>query len=134
MNDQREPVRFVTSDGRVLSKTDLEDLMRTEAEELIGRMATEVWRLARRFSRIAEGQDARPVGDSVARLHDTLRQYGVELQEHDGQTYDDGMRVEVLAGLEPDVRLIVAETIEPSILWNGRVIRQGKVTLERATQ
>lgn len=131
---QRDPLRIVTSDGRGLSNADHEDKMRTEAEELIGRIATEVWRLARRFSRIAEGQEVRPVGDSVARLHDTLRQYGVELQEHDGQAYDDGLRVEVLAGLEPDLRLIVAETIEPSIRWKGRVIRQGKVTLKRAEE
>jgi len=136
MTDNRgEPLRIVTSDGRVLSKKDLEDLMRTDAEELIGRVATEIWRLARRFGRITERQDeVRPIGDSVARLHDALRQYGVELQEHDGQVYDDGFRVEVLAGLEPDLRLIVAETVEPTIRWKGRVIRQGKVTLKRADQ
>lgn len=129
----KRPVHLVTADGRVLSRDDVDKLTRSESEELVGRLATEVWRLARRFERIPEAMrtEAKPIGDSVARLTDALGQYGVELQLHDGQVYNDGLRVEVLAGLEPTVRLVVAETVEPSVVWGGRIIRQGKVTLKR---
>lgn len=124
-------MRFVTPDGKVLTKDDLDDAMRTEAEGLVGRIAIEIWRLARRLERVPDGvrNELRPVADSATRLSDALAQYEVRLEMHDGQVYDDGLNVEVLSGLEPNVPLTVAETVEPTVVWKGRVVRRGKVIL-----
>lgn len=130
--EERAMLRILSSGGKVVTKQELEDLMRTESEELVGRLATEIWRLGRRLARFGDRDDLRPFADSADRLRDALRQFDVDVQEHAGENYHDGLQLEVLAGLETGVSLVIDETVEPTIRWKGRVIRRGRVTLKRA--
>jgi hypothetical protein len=97
------------------------------AEPLIARLATETWRLGRRLERVGDDERLRALHDSRSRLEDALTEYGVETIEHEGQTYDAGLRVEVLHEGETDGNPVIVETIRPTILLAGRVLQQGQV-------
>ena len=102
------------------------------AEPLIARLATETWRLGRRLDRVGDDERLRALHDSLSRLEDALTEYRVETVEHEGQTYDAGLRVEVLHEGETDGNPVIAETIRPTILLDGRVLQQGQVVTEGA--
>lgn len=102
------------------------------AEPLIARLATETWRLGRRLDRF-KGDQHRALLDSYDRLRDALTEYGVETVEHEGQAYDAGLGVEVLHQEHAtDGDPVIAETIRPTILLNGRLLLQGQVVIEGA--
>ena len=99
------------------------------AEPLIARLATETWRLGRRLDHLADDERLRALHDSLSRLKDALTEYGVETVEHEGQAYDAGLRVEVLHEGETDGNPVIAETIRPTILLDGRLLQQGQVVI-----
>jgi hypothetical protein len=60
---------------------------------------------------------------------DALAEAGVVIQDHDGQEFNTGLELKVVA-FQPDPGWTsdrVAETIRPSIYRNGRSIQMGEV-------
>ena len=103
--------------------------------DLVGQLGVELWRLERRIQRVPEECAAALAGvrDGVVRLKELLEDHGVEIRPHDGDLYTDGSLVQVVfvqPGGEPSR---VVETVEPSVLWQGRMVRHGKVVVGPAT-
>ena len=106
-----------------------------EVSGLVGQLGVELWRLERRLQRVPEEYAAALAGvrDGVVRLKELLEDHGVEIRPHDGDLYTDGSLVQVVfvqPGGEPSR---VVETVEPSVLWQGRMVRHGKVVVGPAT-
>ena len=107
----------------------------TACSDLVGQLGVELWRLERRIQRVPEEYAAALAGvrDGVVRLKELLEDHGVEIRPHDGDLYTDGSLVQVVfvqPGGEPSR---VVETVEPSVLWQGRMVRHGKVVVGPAT-
>lgn len=108
------------------------------AEPLVARLASEAWRLRRRLDRIDPQGTAeerlRPLHDSIARIDDAFAEYRVTFVEHEGQPYDPGLQVEVLHARDGDGKLVVVETIRPTVLLDGRILLQGQVVIGPAEE
>jgi hypothetical protein len=125
---------IVGSDGATtaIDQSQLEELMRTESEDLVRELAVEIWRTRRRFEKLSPDTHSgvHSIRDSIARLEDVLLQHDVRLNVHDGETYDPGLGIEVLEAQGPsDARQIVRETVRPTVLWHGRIICRAQVVV-----
>ena len=109
----------------------------------LARIAVEYWRLLRAYDRLREsnvGQDTPRLAAqsryAAERLESIMGQVGLRLVLFDGQAFQAGLPVEALNADEFDGEegLIVEFTTEPTILFEGRVISPGKVTLARVEQ
>ena len=104
-------------------------------------LATEWWKSTRRLLRLAaeaapdrlerERSQAAYAGRRIATALGAL---GIRIAEHDGQPYSPGLPAEPVnpEDFETEEGLVVAETIEPTILHDGRILVRGKVVLRRA--
>ena len=112
-----------------------ESLESTSCSSLVGQLGVELWRLERRIQRVPVEHAAALVGirDGVARLRELLEDHGVEIRPHDGDPYTDGSLVQVVFVQEGGEPSRVTETVEPSVLWQGRMVRHGKVGVGPAT-
>lgn len=103
-------------------------------------LATEWWKSTRRLLRLAaevapermerERSQAAYAGRRIAAA---LADLGIRLAEHDGQPYSPALPAEPVnpEDFETEEGLVVAETIEPTILQEGRILMRGKVVLRR---
>jgi hypothetical protein len=101
-----------------------------DVRDLIGRLALETWRLRRRLYRARHTvpqEEYGALGDSLSRMEDVLSSAQVEFRDHVGEPYNPGLQVEVLHMREAGERLEIVETIQPSIVFRGRILRQGQV-------
>lgn len=103
--------------------------------DFLVRMAEDVWRLRRRIDRTAQtvSEDAlKAVRDAVARLEDTLASNNIRFEDHLGQPYFEGLRLDI-AHVEGDATaddpLWVVETVKPTIFLCDRVLSTGQVIL-----
>jgi hypothetical protein len=116
--------------GLTFDRSELEELMRTRAEDLVRDVAIEVWRMRRRFDRLsleAKGV-AGTMDDSLTQVEDVLMQHDVRYTVHDGEVYDAGLAVEVLeAQGDRDQPQIVKETVRPGVTWQGRALCRAQV-------
>ena len=98
------------------------------------------------FCRVLAAQTARGADDGHQRrgrssscgalLTDTLLQMGIEVVDFVGRAYDPGIAPEVIEVLEdPDLvdgHAIIEETIVPTVIWRGLVVRPGQVIVRQA--
>ena len=104
-------------------------------------LATEWWKSTRRLLRLAaeaapdrvERERAQATYAS-RRITVALAELGLRLADHDGQPYSPSMPAEPVNPEDFDTEegLVVAETIEPTVLLDGRIVQRGKVVLRRA--
>jgi hypothetical protein len=96
---------------------------------------SEIWRL----EQLAETLFDRTQSASARRIARQIRagiaDLDVEIVDYVGRPYDPGMVPEVL-----DVQLVdgaaggadvVSETIEPTLVWRGQVLRRGQIVVQR---
>lgn len=111
-----------------------------ETEEAIVTLAVEMWRVLRSFGRAVEHmpwvQQERVRAQlrySERRLNAVLADRTLELVEFEGQEYEPNLPVTAVNGEDyrGAERLGVAQTLEPAVLSRGRVLRVGRVILER---
>lgn len=104
-------------------------------------LATEWWKSSRRLLRLAA--DAAPerlereraqFTYAARRIGTALAALDLRLVEHDGQPYSPALPAEPLnpEDFATEENLQVAETIEPTVLRAGRILRRGKVVLRQA--
>lgn len=102
-------------------------------EEIV-ELATEVWKIEQRISKASENMaeiHQKALGNSINRLKNYLNKYDVEIQDYTGQKYNDGLNFDVLSR-EQDPTLefaVIKETVEPTIICRGRVVKRAKVIL-----
>jgi len=117
--------------GVVIDKAELEVLLRTQAEKLVAQVAIEIFRARRRLDRLS-GEvrtSVKALEDSITRMEDVLIQHDVRLHTHDGESYDNGLAVEVIEASGATDHQVVTETITPTVTWQGRVVSRAQVVI-----
>lgn len=97
-------------------------------------LAVEIWRMEQRIQKsmtaIPENQ-AKGLENSIQKLKRYIEKYDIEIVDHKNQKYNDGLSLDVLS-VEKDPTLsepVIKETIEPTILCKGQVVRKAKIIL-----
>jgi hypothetical protein len=103
--------------------------------EALAFLAEEVWRLQRRTERLAKAlgdETVKGVRDSATRLVDALARNHIAFEDHAGERYQEGMRLDVVhvdGEPESDQALWISDTVKPSVLLDGRLLAPGQVIL-----
>ncbi len=97
-------------------------------------LAVEVWRIEQRIAKtgsaIPESQ-AKGLYNSIQKLRRYLERYDLEIIDYTNQKFNDGLNLDVLSvEKDPTVKVpIVKETVEPTILCKGQVVKKAKIIL-----
>lgn len=97
-------------------------------------MTIHSWRAERRLKDRATGEvkdEHRLIHRSIVGILDSLAELGFQLKDRENEPYDFGFPEKVVAsdkraGLQ---REIVAETIRPSVFYNGQLLREGEIII-----
>ena len=104
-------------------------------------LAVEWWKASRRLTRLVAQMAPDRVERERAqgtyafrRIDAALAALDLRLADHDGQAYSPALPAEPVnpEDFDTDEGLVVADTIEPTILAGGRIVQRGKVVLRRA--
>ena len=121
-----------------ISKDDL------DTRDLVSSLAIEMWRLEKRIEiakvnlpkeSIASDQG---ILDQVQRIRDVFKKHDIEIHEHTGTSYNDGLSLKVLHVEEmdniPKGKMQIIETVKPSIYFKGQVVFHGEVIVGKAKE
>jgi hypothetical protein len=112
-------------------------------EQAIIDIAIEGWRFARLFTRAISKMDAGESNRYVSQLRyyqkrvsDTLESAGFRIVNVEGQLYDPGIAASAIniGDFGPDDKLMVEQMVEPIIMGESGLRRQGAVMLKRIEQ
>ncbi len=97
-------------------------------------LATEVWRIEQRLSKVADTLPEtqwKGLENSVHKLRRYISNYDIEIIDYTNQKFNDGLNLDVLSvEKDPDITTpMVKETVEPTILVKGQVIKKAKIIL-----
>lgn len=97
-------------------------------------LAVEIWRIQNRLNKaIADLPDTskRGLESSIQKLQKYLDTFNIQIVDHTNQKYNEGLNVNVLSfEVNPSITTpIIKETIEPTIICEGKVVRKGKVVV-----
>ncbi len=107
--------------------------LNASVSELI-ELATEVWRIEQRLAKIAEilpENQRKGLENSVHKFKQYISNYDIEIVDYTNQKFNDGLNLDVLS-VEKDPSVTtptVKETIEPTILVKGQVVKKAKIIL-----
>jgi len=105
----------------------------TSVAELV-ELATEVWRVEQRLLKIADSlqeNQRKGLENSVLKFRRYISNYDIEIIDYTNQKFNDGLNLDVLS-VEKDptvVSPVVKETVEPTILVKGQVVKKAKIIL-----
>lgn len=97
-------------------------------------LATEVWRIEQRLSKVANTlpeTQKKGLENSVHKFRRYISNYDIEIVDYTNQKFNDGLNLDVLS-VEKDPAVTtptVKETIEPTILVKGQVVKKAKIIL-----
>jgi hypothetical protein len=97
-------------------------------------LAIEVWRVEQRISKSAPNlpeNQLKGLENSVQKLRRYLERYDVEIVDYKNQKFNEGLNLDILS-IEKDPSLpqpMVKETVEPTIMCKGQVVRKAKIIL-----
>lgn len=107
--------------------------MSPEIDDLVD-LAVEVWRMEQRIAKstsdLPENQ-LKGLENSIQKLRRYLEKYDIEIIDYKNMKYNEGLNLDILS-IEKDSALsesIVKETIEPTIMHKGQVVRKAKIIL-----
>ena len=112
-----------------------------EGAQALALIASEWFKAARRLMRLT--QDTSPdrvereraqLAYSSSRINGVLSQNGLRMVTHEGAAFSPQLPAEPVnpEDFDNEEGLVVHETLEPTILLDGRVIARGRVVLARA--
>lgn len=127
------------------SEADLKEEIRTsvqpkfleasmEAKDLID-LAIEIWRIDQRLNKATERMNEntrKAIENSMLKIKKFIGRYDLEVRDYTGQKYNTGLSAIDIISVEKNKKIkedIVKETIEPSILIKGQIVRKAKVIL-----
>lgn len=121
-----------------------QDAHTTDAlEQALMDMAIEGWRFAKLFSRAISKMDAGESNRYVGQLRyfqkrvaESLEGAGLRIVNVEGQIYDPGIAASAIniGDFGPDDRLLIDQMVEPIIMGENGLRRQGTVMLKRFEQ
>jgi len=94
--------------------------------EALVELAIEVWRIEQRLAKASSG-----LNDIQRKLRRYLEKYDIEIRDYTNQKFNEGLNLDVLS-IEKDPAVtdpIVKETIEPTIMCKGQVVKKAKIIL-----
>lgn len=97
-------------------------------------LAVEVWRMEQRIAKSSSSlpeNQLKGLENSIQKLRRYLEKYDVEIIDYKNQKYNPGLNLDVLS-VEKNTDLpesIVKETVEPTIMCKGQVVRKAKIIL-----
>ncbi|OGN20511.1 MAG: hypothetical protein A2910_01940 [Candidatus Yanofskybacteria bacterium RIFCSPLOWO2_01_FULL_39_28] len=97
-------------------------------------LAVEIWRIQNRLIKASsnlEDVQKRGLESSVQKLRKYLDNFRIEIIDHTDQKYNEGLSVDVLS-FENDPSVtepMIKETVEPTIICQGNVVKKGKVVV-----
>ena len=101
-------------------------------------LAIEIWRLQDRVKKLesaARRQDP-SIAFSIDKIQHVLKEIGIETRDYTGQTYNEGMSLDVLTFDYPveekPTNRIVQETVSPAILFDGKLHKMAQVIVGKA--
>jgi len=94
--------------------------------------AIEVWRIEQRIIRmqnILPENQKKGIENSTKKLKRYFEKYDVEIIDYTNQKFNDGLNLDVLSvEKKPNItESIIKETIEPTIMYRGQVVRKAKI-------
>ena len=99
-------------------------------------LAQECWRLGRIAESLKDSNEGAGIRHASRIIAKTLAGIGIEAVDFSGRAYDSGMVPEVIEVREDDGvsdgQVIVDETIAPTVIWNGQVIKTGQIVVKRS--
>ena len=100
-------------------------------------LSVECWRLRRLAEQMMDTNAGASLRHAVRCITHTLLQMEIEVVDFAGRAYDPGMAPEVVEVREDqdlvDRHAIIEETIAPTVLWRGLVVRPGQVIVRQAS-
>jgi hypothetical protein len=114
------------------------ELSRKEKDllKLLAEVATGMWRIKRKFSAI----DTDQLQDEMKKAHryvqstwDALTSNKVEIRDHTNEKFPEGNPALKVIAFQPTSSVqyeVIAETIKPTVYYNGRLIQMGQVIVE----
>ena len=129
LNQMEELIKNLKKD-EISSDLPLED--QVISKEFLAEISVGTWRLKKKMTNAKSGEPLNEMIKAYRHLESvffTLEKVGIEIQDHDGQPFDPGLSLKVLAyqptpGIEKE---LVLETIKPSIYHKGDRILMGEV-------
>jgi hypothetical protein len=98
-------------------------------------LALECWRLNRVAESVKDSTQGAGLRQAVRRITEILDGLGIKVIDLSARIYDPGMVPEVVEIREdptlPDGQAVVDETIAPTVMWHGQVVRPGQITVKR---
>jgi len=97
-------------------------------------LAVEVWRMEQRIAKSASSlpeNQLKGLENSVQKLRRYLEKYDIEIVDYKDTKYNEGLNLDILS-VEKDPTLPeprVKETVEPTIMCKGQVVRKAKIIL-----
>lgn len=104
-----------------------------EANEIID-LAIEIWRIEQRIAKSASSlpeNQLKGLENSIQKMRRYLEKYDIEIIDYKNHKYNDGLNLDILS-VEKDLSIpepMVKETVEPTIMLKGQVIRKAKIIL-----
>lgn len=112
--------------------------MSASPEAAFSKLAVEHWRLVRVLARLVERlpQEAQARVAAQARfagsqLDSMVKEQGLSLATFEGRMFDPSLPVTAVNAddFAGEIALVVADTVEPTVMADGRVVQLGKVLL-----
>jgi molecular chaperone GrpE (heat shock protein) len=104
-----------------------------EANEITD-LAVEIWRIEQRIAKSASSlpeNQLKGLENSIQKMRRYLEKYDIEIIDYKNHKYNDGLNLDILS-VEKDPSLpepMIKETVEPTIMLKGQVIRKAKIIL-----
>jgi len=94
--------------------------------------AIEVWRIEQRITKIQSilpENQKKGIENSTKKLRRYFEKYDIEIRDYTNQKFNDGLNLDVLSvEKKPNIaESIIKETIEPTIMYRGQVVRKAKI-------
>lgn len=101
-------------------------------KDFLAEVSVGAWRLKKKMTDPKTGEPLNEMSRAYRHLESvfiTLKNEGIEIQDHDGQSFDAGLSLKVLAYQPlPNIeKEYVYDTIKPSVYLNGERILMGEV-------
>jgi len=103
------------------------------ADDLI-QFAVEIWRVEKRVAKLKEtllDNQIRGLENSVQKFKRYFEKYDIEVVDYTNKKFNDGLNLDVLS-VEKNAIIndpIIKETVEPTILYRGQVVKKAKIIL-----
>jgi len=143
--DRTQFERCITSGCKLISRSNVfEESEFTFFIDFISSLAIEIWRLEKKVQKEKEdttkneNSEFTSIVNQMQRIKDVFKKQEIEICEHSGTAYNDGLSLKVLHIEEinglPEGKMQIIETIKPSVYLKGKVIFLGEVIVGKAKE